>query len=197
MTVAAARSDRRGRLAILAIAGSWLVGETVFAAFHTPGVQLAVMLLFLLFFCASAASLIALVRGWRTSGWRAAIPLIACVAAWWLAPIVSRMVDAGIFARDLPAFEAIVARPDVQATAPGADVTVELSDKEKQVAWHVDAERTPDGTLLVTLLNGSGFPVKHSGFLYSSTGRVPPDARMNERLPYRGAMRDHWFSVSD
>jgi len=198
MTHPSSRSFPRLSLGIVAIAMLWVVGSVSFAVWKTPEVQLATMPLFFAYVAAAIASLVLLMRKWRRIGWRAAIPLLACIAAWHGARIARDAAGDALFARNLPVYESVVMRPEVQALAPGAELQeLPLRDAERADLWWAAAERTPDGTLLVELLNGRGFPVKHSGFLYSSSGRIPTDSRMAGHWSYRCTMRPHWFCVSD
>ncbi|MBL8279154.1 MAG: hypothetical protein JNL93_20840 [Pelomonas sp.] len=78
-----------------------------------------------------------------------------------------------VFALELPAYESIVARHDVQGLRPGSSVSsLPLSDAEQRHVWHASAQRAQDGTLYVELLNGSAFPVKHAGYVYTSSGKI-------------------------
>ncbi len=193
----AANSHMKIHVAILAVAGLWLVSDIGFAVHTTPEMQLASGALFLAYLSAIVASVVVLARGWRRSGWRAATPLVLCVAVWFAARAATGLAGDLVFARDLPMLEKIVTRPDVQGLAPGSDLTLTLTDSEKTVVWWAAAERTANGTLVVELLNGRGFPLKHSGYLYTSTAQVPLDSRMILHWPYRGSMKFNWSSISD
>ncbi len=198
MADAAPKSNVGLQIAILVIASVWVVGRVIFTLYASPATQLLSGLVFLAYLVAVVVSIAALVTGWRRLTWRAAVPLLICSAGWYGARFASDMAADVLFARNLPAYEAMVARPDVQAVVAGTGLQqLTLHESDRSLFWWAGAERTPDGTLMVELVNGSGFPVKHSGFLYTSSGSIPEGSRMNSRWPYRCSMRAHWFCVSD
>jgi len=103
------------------------------------------------------------------------------------------------FALDLPTYEAIVARRDVQELAPGTKLDpLTLSDSEDAGIYRAGAERMADGTLLVEVWNGSGWPVRHFGYLYTSSGKMP-EARgcASESSPTTGYARTGCASSTD
>ena len=170
----------------------------MFAAHTTPAMQMVVAVLAIALLGALIASVVALVREWRRAAWRAAIPLLACAAAWPVAHLASAQTTDLLFAQHLPIYEALVARPDVQGVASGSGLEqLTLSQSEGEYMWWAAAERTPDGTLMVELMNGSGFPVKHSGFVYTSSGSIPLGSNVAGRYSYWIPMRANWFAVSD
>jgi hypothetical protein len=102
------------------------------------------------------------------------------------------------FALDLPTYEAIVARRDVQELAPGTKLDpLTLSESESAGIYRAGAERTADGTLLVETWNGSGWPVRHFGYLYTSSGTMPEAAGVRERIFSHYRVRPHWLRLVD
>jgi hypothetical protein len=79
----------------------------------------------------------------------------------------------------------------------GEVISVPLVGAERDLGYGVLAERDPNGVLTVELLTGGGFPVKHSGYLYTSSGSVRPGSFFDERWPFKTEMKAKWFRISD
>ena len=111
---------------------------------------------------------------------------------------MGRTVHQALFAWALPSYEQVVG--EIQA---GRIVVTEKFDRipeaeaRARLAYAVFAQRQPDGTLLVEFLTESGFPVKHSGYLYSSSGTIEKGASIDSRWPIKRKVREHWFYISD
>jgi hypothetical protein len=186
------------RPAILAIAGMSFVSCVAQAAFPSGLTQLATLLMVVPYLGATLLAMFVLARSWRAPNWRSAIPLACCLA------VLPAAVPAGDaarelrFALDLPTYEAIVARRDVQELAPGTRLDpLTLSDSESSGVYLAGAERMADGTLLVEIWNGSGWPVRHFGYLYTSSGTMPEGARVRERIFSHYQARPHWLRLVD
>jgi hypothetical protein len=67
-------------------------------------------------------------------------------------------------------------------------------DVDKSLGYVGFARRTTGGVLRVEFFWGSAFPVKHTAYIYTSTGR--PDDGAWDRWRYR-AVADRWFDASD
>ena len=46
-------------------------------------------------------------------------------------------------------------------------------------------------------LIGGGFPAKHSGYLYLSTGDINADPELVRRWPRHRKLTDRWFAIAD
>ena len=143
-------------------------------------------------------SLISLVRLCRHQGrehWRIILPPATCVLAVALAMVVVRPIRLAVFHRWLPHYESVIR----QMESGTISVTHELrriSQVEGGPAYAVLAQRT-NGVLTVEFLTGGGFPVKHSGYLYSSSGSIEPGSIADRRWPRRREVKPLWFQISD
>ena len=70
-------------------------------------------------------------------------------------------------------------------------------ETERDLGYLVLAERDTNGVLTVELLTGGGFPLMHSGYLYSSSGGVKLGSFFDERWPLKTEVRPKWFRISD
>ncbi len=189
---------RRRHAVIFALAAFYLLAHVALGIRLSGWTQLAVAAGTIGGVGAILACLVVLALDWRRAHWKAAIPLLACLAAATVASPMAVATRALVFALELPAYESIVGRPDVQGLRPGSSVSpLPLSDAEQWHVWYARAQRTQDGTLYVELLNGSAFPVKHAGYVYTSSGKIAEDTDAWENWPVKIAVRDHWVRVHD
>lgn len=188
----------RRRALILGLAAFYLLAHVALGIRMCGWTQLAVLAGTLGGVGALLSGLVVLGLDWRRAHWRAAIPLLACLAAAAAASPLAFATRELVFALELPAYESIVARLDVHDLRPGSSVSpLPLSDAEQRHVGYARAQRTQDGTLYVELLNGSAFPVKHAGYVYTSSGKIAEDAHVWESWPVKIAVRDHWVRVRD
>jgi len=89
-----------------------------------------------------------------------------------------------------------------QMESGGIPVSTNLSPVPQAVplahlTYAVFAQKDTSGDLTVEFLTEGGFPVKHSGYLYISSGVVKPDSMEDEHWPFRHEERPRWFYISD
>jgi hypothetical protein len=78
---------------------------------------------------------------------------------------------------------------------PEALALVSLPGQYQHLAKAVLAERA-GGVLTVEFIVGGGFPTKHSGYLYRSSGPLEGWA-LAKRWPRQSHIDQHWYRVSD
>jgi hypothetical protein len=66
-----------------------------------------------------------------------------------------------------------------------------------RMAYAVFAQKETNGVLTVEFLTETGFPVKHSGYLYCSSGTIAPGSAEDRHWPIIHEERPKWFSISD
>lgn len=197
------RKPSKGRLAGCVLATAVLCGLAVaadlpFAAAQNEWTQLLGMLgmgVYLL-----AWGLAALFAWTERNGIRllALLPLAICLGSCAGSTMVGQAVRKARFEKQLPRYEALVERIRAgNVLVSGKVVSVSLAETERDLGYSVLAERDANGALTVELLTGGGFPVKHSGFLYSSSGSIKPGSFFDERWPIKTEVRSKWFRISD
>lgn len=67
--------------------------------------------------------------------------------------------------------------------------------KYSDLAQVVFAKKNETGEITAEFIIGGGFPVKHSGYLYSSSGIIDEETR--ERWPRRIKVEERWYRISD
>jgi hypothetical protein len=125
-------------------------------------------------------------------------PLLLCLGSCVATTAVGRGARRAQFERDFPRYVALVER--IQADnmlASGKVVSVPLSEADRELVYSLLAERNTNGVLSIELLTGGGFPVKHSGYLYTSSGAIQPGSFFDSRWPFKTEVKPKWFRISD
>ena len=185
------------RALVLAAAVLWIATWVAFCVLSNDGALLVSLLASLAFVAAVIGGLVLLVRDWRTRKWVASLPLAACLAA---VPAGFKAGDAATrvqFAVNLPDYEKLVARADVQALQPGSHIELlALSATEREGIDWAGAQRTSSGKLVVEIQTAKGF-LHHAGYVYTSGAKLEREEETQWRWPYRERLRAHWFAVSN
>lgn len=179
----------------LIITGLWFWTFVAFAARPSGLKQLLLLPLTLAFFVLGIISLFRALDRWPKERWRAVIPAIACVLAFVLALTFRGVMRTVLFDRSLPGYQHVI-RQIESGSIPVSSKLQQLPQAESPWAYGVLAQRT-NGVLYVEFLTGGGFPVKHSGYLYSSSGAIEEGSVVDSRWPKRRKVRPLWFAVSD
>ena len=189
------RMSRISKITII-IAGLWFVSAVAFVARPSGLAQLLSMVLTLGLLGFGLVSFIQVFTRWRREHWRSVIPMGACVLAVILAPEVGAMIQDISFRRALPHYESLIQQIE-SGNLPVSDELRSVPRTKDISAYSVLAQRSTNGVLMVEFLTGRGFPVKHSGYLYSSSGAIERDSRIDSRWPKRRQVRPLWFRISD
>jgi hypothetical protein len=148
--------------------------------------------------CLLAAGIAGAVRGvarWKEERWRCLIPWAAVGLAMVLAPEAGIWIRNRRFLQVLPHYESILREMD-SGRIPVTSELGRIPGAEGPFAEAVLAQRTQDG-LHVEFLSGGGFPLKHHGYLYLSTGLIEPKSPVGKRWPNRYELRPRWYRISD
>ena len=189
--------SRSGKFVII-VAVIWLICATVFFSHRTLISQLLTLPVFPCFLVAGVISIVCIFREWRQRRWLSLVPFASCVLAFEISGAVSHRIRHAIFIESLPSYEAVVR----QMESGSIPVSTNLSPVPQAVplahlAYAVLAQKDTSGDLTVEFLTEGGFPVKHSGYLYISSGVVKQDSMEDERWPFRHEERPRWFYISD
>lgn len=177
----------------------WFVMSTIYFA-HRDSIVLQLLgtPVMLCFLAAVVIGIVCIFVEWRQRRWLALLPFAACVLSVVVSMPIVRTVREYIFARSLPSYEAVVR----QMESGSIPVSTNLSPVPQAVplahlAYAVLAQKDTNGALTVEFLTEGGFPVKHSGYLYLSSGVIEPGSMEDERWPIRHEERSRWFYISD
>jgi uncharacterized membrane protein YvlD (DUF360 family) len=189
--------SRLGKFVVV-VAMIYLICATVFFSHRTLISQLLSLPAFSCFLVAGVISIICIFREWRQRRWFSLLPFASCVLAVVISGAVSQRIRHVIFIQSLPSYEAIVQ----QMESGSIVVPTKLSPIPQAVplahlAYAVLAQKDTNGVLMVEFLTEGGFPVKHSGYLYVSSGVVESDSMEDSRWPFRHEERPRWFYISD
>ncbi|HEY9171287.1 MAG TPA: hypothetical protein VI136_03280 [Verrucomicrobiae bacterium] len=185
-------------MGIIILCGLSIAAELPFASNQNVGTQLLGMLgaggyLFALVF--------SLVFAWierKRLRLLAVIPLLLCFGSCVATTTVGRSMRRAEFERQFPRYVALVERiRSVEALASNKVESISLSEAERALVYNVLGELDTNGVLTVELLTGGGFPLKHSGYLYTSSGSVEPGSFFDERWPFKTEVKTNWYRISD
>ena len=180
----------------------WFIAVTTYYS-HRGGWSL--LFLFSLSLCFLAAVVLGIacaLVNWEQRRWRSIFPLAICGLALYSSDLSLRILvpanRRAIFEWSLPSYEAIVHQIDT-GIIPVSDTLTRIADVEQKIplAYAVFAQRDGNDVLIIEFLTEAGFPVKHSGYMYVSSGTVEPGSFEDLRWPIRQNERPNWFYISD
>ena len=103
------------------------------------------------------------------------------------------------FQKNLPRYTEVihlVEKGGIKKSSPGY-YALDLPPQYADLARMVWARTNSDGTVFVEFITEFGFPIKHSGYLYISGGKIESDPDTLRRWPYRSEISSNWFRISD
>jgi hypothetical protein len=128
----------------------------------------------------------------------ALLPLLLCLGSCVVTTAIERSARQARFEGDFRRYAALVEKIQGDSTlTPGNVVSVPVSGSDRDLIFGLLAERSTNGALSVEMLTGGGFPVKHSGYLYTSSGSVQPGSFFDLRWPFKTEVKPKWFRISD
>jgi hypothetical protein len=149
--------------------------------------------LFLLF---CVAAVFRILWRWGARRGRAVLPLGICLSFILLSPEVGGFIRRYRFARSLTGYERVI--HDLESgSIPVSGELQRIPTAEAHFGHPVLARLGADKVLMVEFLIGGGFPVKHSGYLYSSSTAFESDPVVVRRWPKRRKIQESWYWVSD
>jgi hypothetical protein len=132
---------------------------------------------------------------------RAFIPALICFfglpMSFIAAIVLGISIEKSRFQRNLPRYTEVVQlikKSEIKPTSPSP--LVQLPNQYKDLAWEIVPKTNNDG-IIIEFLNEAGFPVKHSGYLYVSSGSIENDTKTLQRWPFHTRINTNWFRISD
>jgi hypothetical protein len=185
-------------LFVVMMAAIYFVALSTFKAHQSPWGQAILFFLTPAYAVCFAMSVIEPLRGWRAYKLHAFIPIVACALAWYGSNPVGSFLQSWLFIQNLPHFQAIVdgVQPET-LPADGEVKAIPISNVDQSSIQRIFAHQAAGGTVVVEFGTENGFPAKHSGYVYSSSGILPGDPKFRYRWPYAEEVRPKWFRVSN
>ncbi|MBN2455506.1 MAG: hypothetical protein JXB29_03060 [Sedimentisphaerales bacterium] len=146
-------------------------------------------------------NLISLFKFWQEYDSEAFIPLLISILT---IPLSTFSVKAGVFVNThvfkerIVQYEAAVKMVENQInTEPLYLIGEDIPAKFRHLAYLIYAKK--EGSVLnVSFVWGSGFPNKHTAYVYTSNGKLPEKGtKFQKDWPYYRRINDHWFRVCD
>ncbi|EEF62541.1 hypothetical protein [Pedosphaera parvula] len=173
------------------IAGSWFVTIVAWIVRPKPGLLFLAMFLSLALIVVGFIGFVTAFTDWRKEHWRSFIPLATCVVVVVVAPDLGKGIRDLMFRWSLPGYEALIRRMEsgnIQVTKEWREV----EEAEGLVPYGVAAMRGSNDSLIVEFRYGAGFPVKHSAYVYCSSGVID-----HSEYQRGHEIKSKWFEVSD
>lgn len=193
--------SRAGKIVVW-ISVIWCLGSVVLFAQLMAFRQLLSIPFNLACFAAIVMGVVLVFIDWRRYSWRSLLPLTSCVIAFFVSGIlvdaVRQRVHQQQFAKLLPAYEGVVREIEGGSIPVSAKLErIPEAASKSPLAYAVLAVKETNGIVSVEFLTESGFPLKHGGYLYVSSGVVAPGSVMDGRWPMRQRVRTKWFYIWD
>ena len=191
----------RAKRYVFVVSIVWCVVSTAYYA-HRGGLlallQLLIIPLSICFFAAIIISFVCIFTEWRQRRWRSLLPFTACVLSVVVSCVLVQTIRPVIFAWSLPSYEAVIQQIE-SGKIPVSDKLnlIPQAKFKARLVYAVFAQKDTNGVLSVAFFTEGGFPVKHSGYLYSSSGVVEPGSPADSEWPIRHEVRKKWFYISD
>jgi len=175
----------------------WLITSTMFCAKKSGELQLVTMLLLPVIFGVLIASIISVFRNWSKDKFLSFIPLVACILSVILPLRAGTEIRNQLFEYRLPQYQRMISRIESESVEVGHELSnIQIKPTEEYLALNVYAIKEGE-SLYVEFLTGGGFPVKHSGYLYSQSGVIPVNSMIGKRWPSHRKINEYWFRFSD
>jgi hypothetical protein len=183
---------------VVRVAVIWCVGSTVFFSHRTNLTQLLTLPLALCFLAAVIISIVCAFSEWRQRRWISLLPFGTCVLSVVVCGAIVRPIRQAIFVWSLPSYEGVVQQMESGSIPVSATLSrVPQAESKARLTYGVFAQKGTNGVLTVEFLTECGFPVKHSGYLYCSSGVIALGSDADSRWPIRHEEKPKWFYVSD
>jgi hypothetical protein len=132
---------------------------------------------------------------------RAFIPLAICVIglpiSWFVAGRLGEAIQDWRFKKNLPRYTEVVRLIEKgEIKVPSGSDMLQLPSQYSDLALRTFASTNSEGVVIVGFITGLGFPVKHSGLLYLSTGNIE-NSGMLLRWPRYRRLNENWFVIED
>jgi hypothetical protein len=138
---------------------------------------------------------------WSRVRWRSALPFLICVLSLIGSFELALRIREQIFEWSLPSYEAIVQQMQsgkilVPTNKLPRSVSIPDTLPQPRLAQSIGACRDTNGVLMVEIMTEGGFPVSHSGYLFSSSGWIAPGSEADGFYRARRQVRPQWFYVT-
>jgi hypothetical protein len=189
-------------LCLLAIALDFVV-TIYYCEQRTPDKQLLYMATTGFFFI---LLLVALVIGFCfcfRDKFRAFVPALICIIGlltnFYIGVHVGGAIKSWRFHKNLPRYTEVIdliEKGEIKNSSTNS-YTIELPPQFSDLAQRTWLRTNSEGVIFVEFLTELGFPVKHSGYLYISAGKIESDPDTLQRWPYYSEINSNWFCISD
>lgn len=142
------------------------------------------------------------VRKFATKRFQAFVPATICAvglaSALIAAPVLGGAIRSRRFEANLPRYTEIVRKVEAgELRATDRLERIDLPPGYSDLAVTMLGKTNTTGDIVLEFIIGGGFPVKHSGYLYVSSGKPESDPVLLRRWPHRRKLSDNWSAIAD
>jgi hypothetical protein len=170
---------------------------------RTPGKQLIFMATSGFAFVLLLLSLVLGFRFCFREKIRAFVPTLICIiglpASLFIGGWLGDIIKDWRFQKNLPRYTEVIhliEKGEVKKNSTDSYV-IELPTQFSDLAQRTWMRTNSEGAFFVEFITELGFPVKHSGYIYLSNGKIEGDPDTLRRWPYRSEINTNWFRISD
>lgn len=169
----------------------FLIISVIFKIRETALLQLIFIVAFLMFLALLIKDLSWLVGHWKLEKWLSLFPIVLWIVILITTPVIAIFCANKIFEYNLPKFQEVVEELKKEPHEPG-----KIKQSEKNVGYPVHSWYEDD-VFIVQIWWGSGFPVKHTCYVYVSSGDIDKIEYFTKYFPVRLRLNQYWFRVLD
>jgi hypothetical protein len=136
---------------------------------------------------------------WHRVGWLSLLPFFISVLSLVGSFALALRIREQIFEWSLPSYEAVVQQMQsgrILVMTNEYPRSIPEAVPQARMAHSVAACRNTNGVLTVEIITEGGFPVSHSGYLFSSSGAIVPGSAADKFYRARRQVRPQWFYIT-
>ena len=145
----------------------------------------------LMFLVLLITNILWLIRQWKSEKWLSLYPIVLWIIILLTTPAITFFCVKKSFEYNLPKFQEIVEELKKEQYEPG-----ERKRSDKNVGQLIDSWYE-DEVFIAQIWWGSGFPVKHTCYVYVSSGDIEKIEYFTKSFYGRIRLNQHWFRVFD
>ncbi len=169
----------------------FLISIVIFLIRESAILQLISMLAILMFLALFITNISWLIRKWKSEKWLSLYPIVLWIIILLATPFIAVFSAKKSFEYNLPKFQVIVEELKKEPHETG-----ERKRSDKNVGRGIDSWYEDD-IFIAQIWWGSGFPLKHTCYVYVSSGDIEKIEYFTKNFYGRIRLNQYWFSVSD
>ncbi|MCP4260900.1 MAG: hypothetical protein GY774_25830 [Planctomycetes bacterium] len=169
----------------------FLFSTVIFKIRENAVLQLIFFIAILMYLALLITDISWLIKRWKSEKWLSLYPIVLWIIILLATPFITVFCVKKTFEYNLPKFQGIVEELKKEPHETG-----ERKRSDKNVGRHVDSWYE-DEVFIVQIWWGNGFPVKHTCYVYVSSGDIDKIEYFTKNFYGRLRLNQNWFRVFD